>query len=553
MDIIVVDAKRYSVCVSASNGRWRSLACWNCFDAWVSSVLLKKDTLAPNGGDTPVKHTKSWRPAMCASSFRSASTIALRPLSPRERIAAVADPGSVQSVDASFDAPRPSPHLARWGIAAQDDDGIVVARATLDGVKVLLAAQDERFLGGSAGANHGDTLRRLFVRARAEHPAAVVLLAASAGVRLHEANAAELSLARALTALLDLRAAGVPVLVAGVADVFGGAAVLACAAQRTALLPGVRLGLSGPAVIETARGKSELDADDTEAVAATFGAEARAAAGHVELLAGTADAVRDWIAAGLREPVPFAAWVRAMQERLAARLVGGRNEGRAPGLERSVEMATMPLLPLPRKLASLYADAEPLDRACWLWRMRERPVWLSRPFGVGTFGPREAHGLDAALLAHLGTASPAGARTLFLVGDSYGHEVSRHAEELCVAQYLAQHSAVLALLRMQGVSLRGLLTGVGHSAAFFANALQAPEVYALADARVVAMEPAAVARVTRLPESELAALIENDPLLGQPVRHFARWGGIAKIVSDIDSDQLLALAARDIPPRPPSR
>ncbi len=71
----------------------------------------------------------------------------------------------------------------------------------------------------------------------------------------------------------------------------------------------------------------------------------------------------------------------------------------------------------------------------------------------------------------------------------------------------------------------------------------------LADARVVAMEPAAVARVTRLPASELAALIENDPLLGQPVRHFARWGGIAEILPDVDRDRLLALAARDIPAR----
>ncbi len=242
--------------------------------------------------------------AMCAEPPARPAGLALRPLSPRERIAAVADPGSVQSVDASFEAPRPSPHLARWGIAAQDDDGVVVARATLDGAKVLLAAQDERFLGGSAGANHGDTLRRLFVRARAERPAAVVVLAASAGVRLHEANPAELALARALAALLDLRAAGVPVLVVGVADVFGGASVLACAAQRTALLPGVRLGLSGPAVVETARGRSELDAGDAQAIAAVFGAEARAAAGHVELLADTSGALRRWIASSLAEPTP---------------------------------------------------------------------------------------------------------------------------------------------------------------------------------------------------------------------------------------------------------
>ena len=349
---------------------------------------------------------------------------------------------------------------------------------------LLRAAQDERFLGGSAGANHADTLRRLFVRARAERPAAVVLLAASGGRAPARSQRVRMGAVPAPSppSSICVRLA-CRVLVVGVADVFGGASVLACAAQRTALLPGVRLGLSGPAVVETARGRSELDAGDAQAIAAVFGAEARAAAGHVELLADTSGALRRWIASSLAEPTPFATWVRTMQDRLAARLIGSQDEESAPDPGRSVELATTPISPLPRMLASLYADAEPVDRVCWLWRMRERQVWLSRPFGLGTFGPREAHGLDAALLAHLAAGTPAGARTLFLVGDSHGHEVSRHAETLCVAQYLAQHAAVLALLRAQGVRLRGLLTGIGHSAAFFANALQAPEVYALADAR----------------------------------------------------------------------
>lgn len=487
---------------------------------------------------------------MSARAPRSASTVALRPLSPSERLAAIADPGSVQPVDASFDAPRPSPHLARWGIAAQDDDGVVIARAAIGGAAVMVAAQDERFLGGSAGANHGDALRRLFVRARAERPAAVLILAASAGVRLHEANPAELALARALGSLLHLRSAGIPVLALGVADIFGGASVLACAAERTALVPGTRLGLSGPAVIEAAHGRGEVDAGNADEVAALFGVEARAAAGHVELVADDAQAVRGWVKAGVRGSMPFAAWVRTMQEELAARLVRTQSpEVRAAGEHVAVEVATKPVTPIPRMLASLFANARPADSVGWLWRMDDRPVWLSRPFGIGTFGPREAHGLDAALLAHLADHVEAGAPILFLVGDSYGHEATRNAESLCVSQYLAQHAAVVALLRARKVRVRGLLTGVGHSAAFFANALQAQEVYALADARVVAMEPAAIARVTRLPEREIAALIENDPLLGQPVRHFARWGGIAEILPDADRERLLALAEREISPR----
>ncbi len=118
--------------------------------------------------------------------------------------------------------------------------------------------------------------------------------------------------------------------------------------------------------------------------------------------------------------------------------------------------------------------------------------------------------------------------TIVLVEDSAGHTVSRAAEMRFVSQFLAHHAAVLALLRAQRKRLVGLLAGVGHSAAFFANALQAPVLYALADARVVAMAPEAIARVTGLDASRL---IEDDPLLGHPVRHFAAQGGITRIIS----------------------
>ncbi len=112
---------------------------------------------------------------------------ALRARSADERVAAIADPGTVAPVNDLLAAPRRSPHLASWRIRAQDNDGVVTARATIDGAPILIAAQDERFLGGSAGANHADALRALFHAARRERPAAVVLLVASGGVRLHGA------------------------------------------------------------------------------------------------------------------------------------------------------------------------------------------------------------------------------------------------------------------------------------------------------------------------------------------------------------------------------
>jgi hypothetical protein len=59
---------------------------------------------------------------------------------PRNRIIAIADSASVLPNDSALSAPRPSPHLARWGIDAPDDDGVVAARATIRGFTVFVAA-----------------------------------------------------------------------------------------------------------------------------------------------------------------------------------------------------------------------------------------------------------------------------------------------------------------------------------------------------------------------------------------------------------------------------
>ncbi len=476
----------------------------------------------------------------CAFSTLDPTTAALRSLAPDERIAAIADPGSVVPVNAALGLPRPSPHLARWGIAAQDDDGVVVARATIGGAPVLIAAQDERFLGGSAGANHAEALRSLFGIALVERPAAVLLLCASGGVRLHEANPAEIALARALSALLDLRAAGVRVLAIGVGDVFGGAAVLACAADRIALVPAARLGLSGPKVIEETHGRAELDAGDRATVDALFGAPARAAAGQIELIDDDAGAARAWIALGGAHSAPFVTRVRAAHENLAARLVAAHESALARPSRFGV--APSPVTPIPRALAALYADLEPVDGNGWLWRMPGHPLWFTRASGLGTFGPREAHALDAALLAHLVDSGDRERATLFVVSDSAGHEATRGAEAICVAQYLAQHAAVLSLLRAQGVRVTGLLTGSGRGAAFFVNGLQGSKVYAVPSARVIAMEPSVIARVTGLDARRLGEIIESDPLMGSPVRHFVACGGVDAVLPDLARDRMIALA-----------
>lgn len=433
----------------------------------------------------------------------------LRDMEPASRVVALADGGDVDW----FAPAGASPHLARFGIAARGDDGVVVARGRIDGARMIVAAQDERYLAGSVGERHGRALEAVFHAARRERAAGVVLLLASGGVRLHEANAAELVLARALSALLDARAAGIAVVAIGVGSVFGGTSVFACAADRVALLPGTRLGLSGPKVLESVHGKWQLDAESPGDVDAVFGAAARNAAGLVELLADDADAIRAWVARAMREREDFASAVVAMHARLLQRVAGE------------------PAHAVPFDMLPCFEGSAPVDNGGHLWR--GPACWLTRPSPGATIGPADAHALDAALLAHV--AADTGTRApVVLVEDSAGHAVSRAAEMKLISQFLAHHASVLALLRARGRRLVGLLAGVGHSAAFFSNALQAPALYALPSSRVVAMDPSAIARVTGI---SAASLIEDDPLLGQPVRHLAARGDVT-IVSEASLEAL---------------
>ena len=429
----------------------------------------------------------------------------LRAATPLERIAALADPGSAQLLPPA----GASPHVARYGVTPQADDGILLARIALQGAPTLVAAQDERYLAGSVGERHGRALHELFLRARREPPAAIVLLLASGGVRLHEANAAELALGRALAALLDARADGIPVVAVGVGHVFGGASVVACAADRLALLPDTRIGLSGPKVLESVHGKWELDADDERDIETVFGAKARSAMGYVDLLADEPDAVRAWVWRAMRDRDDLATAVHANHARLAARVAGD------------------PPQAAPFEVLDCFDGAAPVDNGGFLWARDE--CWLTRPSPGAAIAPADVHALDDALLVHALPMRPGTPRVLVLVEDSAGHVVSRAAEMQLESQFLAHHAAVLALLRAQGRRLIGLLAGTGHSAAFFSNALQADVLYALPHARVIAMEPAAIGRVTGL---AAAGLIEDDPLLGQPVRHLLAQGGVTAIVPD---------------------
>ncbi|MGB7194757.1 MAG: biotin-independent malonate decarboxylase subunit beta [Collimonas pratensis] len=203
----------------------------------------------------------------------------------RERLDAVLDPGSFRE----FLPPSlriVSPHLGQLDAPVSFDDGVAIGAGKLFGEPILVAAQEGGFMGGAVGEVHGAKLTGLLQRALRERPYAVLLLLESGGVRLHEANAGLIAVSEVMRALLEVRAAGIPVivLVGGSNGCFGGMGIVACCANAIVMSEEGRLAMSGPEVIETANGVEEFDARDRALVWRTTGGKHRYLLGDCQML-----------------------------------------------------------------------------------------------------------------------------------------------------------------------------------------------------------------------------------------------------------------------------
>jgi malonate decarboxylase beta subunit len=249
--------------------------------------------------------------------------------SARQRIASVFDAGSFHEWLPPA-ARVTSPHLAALGLPAAFDDGVAIGRALLGGKAVFVAAQEGEFLGGGVGEVHGAKLVGLFRRALRDRPEAVVLLAESGGVRLHEANAGLIAVSEVMRALLDARAAGIPtlVLIGGANGCFGGMGIVARCADRVVMSDSARLAMSGPEVIEASQGVEEFDARDRALVWRTTGGKHRWLLGDCDQLvaddvaAFRAAAIDALDGAGPSRPLDLAA-LEAEHALLASRWVQG--------------------------------------------------------------------------------------------------------------------------------------------------------------------------------------------------------------------------------------
>jgi malonate decarboxylase beta subunit len=217
----------------------------------------------------------------------------------RQRIAGMLDEGSFEE----FLPPQMrvvSPHLPQLDAPVSFDDGVAVGRGAIDGRRIFIAAQEGAFMGGAVGEVHGAKLVGMLRRAVDERADAVLLLLETGGVRLHEANAGLIAVSEVMRAVLETRAAGIPViaLVGGANGCFGGMGIVARCTNGVVISEESRLAMSGPEVIETAGGVEEFDARDRALVWRVTGGKHRYLIGDAQAI--VADDIKAFRAAALQ-------------------------------------------------------------------------------------------------------------------------------------------------------------------------------------------------------------------------------------------------------------
>ncbi|HAV4440449.1 TPA: biotin-independent malonate decarboxylase subunit beta [Acinetobacter baumannii] len=187
-------------------------------------------------------------------------------LSARERAKALLDEGTFRELLDPFSRVM-SPWLVKQNIVPQADDGVVIAKGSIQERPVVLISIEGLFQGGSLGEVGGAKIAGALELAVEDNlkgiPTAAILLLETGGVRLQEANLGLAAIAEIQAAIVNLRQyQPVIAVVAGSVGCFGGMSIAAGLCSYIVMTQEGRLGLNGPQVIEQEAGVQEYNAKD---------------------------------------------------------------------------------------------------------------------------------------------------------------------------------------------------------------------------------------------------------------------------------------------------
>lgn len=230
-------------------------------------------------------------------------------LKARDRARQLLDAGTFREILGPFDHVT-SPWLEPQGIVTQSDDGMVVAKGTIDGKPTVVVAIEGVFQGGSMGEVSGAKMAAALELAAEDHRKGIktqaVLLLETGGVRLQEANLGLAAIADIHAAIVDLRRyTPVVGVIAGTVGCFGGMSIAAGLCSKLIVTREARMGLNGPQVIEQEAGISEYDSRNRPFIWSMTGGEVRAKTGFADaIVADDLAAVKTQVKTFLDQGVP---------------------------------------------------------------------------------------------------------------------------------------------------------------------------------------------------------------------------------------------------------
>ena len=507
--------------------------------------------------------TGDWQQFLARRSFLEGDAL--------DRARALLDPDGIRVLCGPFDRLE-SPWLEPQGIVPQADDGVVIARGTLDGRPAVIASIEQGFQGGGtgevSGAKISQALRLAAGASRAGAPTAAVLLLETGGVRLQEANLGLNAVAEICSAVLDLRPlAPVIGVVAGEVGCFGGMSIAAGLCTRLIITPQGRIGLNGPAVIEQEAGIDEFDAGDRALIWSIDGGEQRTAIGLADKLVGDdRDLIRSAVIEAVAAGVPPAGSHRSERiDVLGSRLVSfdPQNPPTATELQRSwgpmfepvdgaepskaavssatvsrgrqwvaALAATEPVAVIPSVIRADSADATYLavvpDPRNPFHRARNGEVGLSESWALAA-SIDELISSDAAVDRK---------RAVVAVVDLPSQAYGRVEETAGLHQFIASTVDAYHRARNAGHPTVAIVVGQALSGGFLAHGLQAQQILALDDpgVQIHAMHKSAAARITLRTVDELEKLAETVVPLSYNVRDWAQLGFCDGLLPVSDAD-----------------
>ena len=177
-------------------------------------------------------------------------------ISAPERLASLVDDGSFQEMDTQLDSvdslgfkgylDKVKAYQAKTGL----QEAVVTGRATIEGIPVLLAIMDFRFLGASMGSVVGEKITRGIEAATAERKP-VIVFSASGGARMHEGILSLMQMAKTSGALARHSQACLPYISVLTHPTTGGVtASFATLGDIIIAEPKCMIGFAGPRVVK---------------------------------------------------------------------------------------------------------------------------------------------------------------------------------------------------------------------------------------------------------------------------------------------------------------